>query len=691
MIRLDIIRIVFMKELREMLRDRRSLAVMFGLPLVLYPLIAIGVSTLASSKQQEYKEKPARVAVENAADAPELVEQFRKKGTGIQLEDSPPPADAISKKLQLGELDAVVVAPERAQARAVAGEAVEISVRLDRSRTVSMFVERKINKVLDDYQRWVLEQRLKKYDAPVELLQPLKSTFVDVASSDKVFGRILSQMLPLLLLMTGMLGALFPALNATTTERELGTLETLLVTPAGRTELLLAKGALVLISALLAAGLNVLSMSLVLLKALSAIDKMPNLTISPTALLLSYLAAVPALIFFSVIVLIVGLLARNFREANSFATPVMLLPLASMAVGIAEPVATPAILVTPVANTTVIIREVLTGHASLGAFALAFGSSCLYAGIVLSLASRVFSSEQLVNPAWEPVSLKGLRRTKGPRPRRLPPVDAAMALVVVSLLLQFYLSTAPPKDLASHSVPPLIPLALVSQLLLMLGPTLLFAKLFRWDWVKTMSWRRAAPTLFVGAFLLGVGLMPWVNILSFLQSKVWPAEPGPTAKLTQELIIDALTRWPMTTILLIGTLAGVCEELLFRGPLQAALLRRIRPSVVICITAFLFAAVHMDLHGLPLRFLLGVLLGWIVWRGGSIFPAMLLHGIYDATQLVWLAIQIRMDPQFATTAATEVQTFTRTDAMMLAGGGVLIVIAVLLIRAGLPPKPEPSL
>jgi sodium transport system permease protein len=233
--------------------------------------------------------------------------------------------------------------------------------------------------------------------------------------------------------------------------------------------LLLAKGALVLLSALLTAGLNMLSMSLVLLKSVSMLEQASsNFTISPTALLLSYVAAVPALIFFSAIVLIVGLLARNFREANSFATPTMLLPLASMAVGIAEPAATAAVLVTPVANTTVIIREVLTGRATFGAFALAFGSSCVYAGIVLSLAARLFSSEQLVNPAWEPVSLKGLRRTKGPRPRRLPPVDAAMFLFVTCLLLLFY---AQP-DTRKHG---LLTLVAFNQLLIILAPTLLFA------------------------------------------------------------------------------------------------------------------------------------------------------------------------------------------------------------------------
>src|SRR6185295_10036304 len=170
----------------------------------------------------------------------------------------------------------------------------------------------------------------------------------DIASADQRFGKLMAMSLPVLLLMTGMLGALFLALNATTTERELGRLETLLVTPAGRMELLVAKGALVLLSGLLTSGLNMISMSLVIWRSLSLFEgPMGALTINMKALGLTYLAAVPTLITFTTLVLIVGLLARTFREANHFATPIMMIPLASMLIGIAEPDMTPALLVTP--------------------------------------------------------------------------------------------------------------------------------------------------------------------------------------------------------------------------------------------------------------------------------------------------------------------------------------------------------
>src|SRR5439155_19795977 len=139
------------------------------------------------------------------------------------------------------------------------------------------------------------------------------------------------------------------------------------------------------------------------------------------------------------------------------------------------------------------------------------------------------------------------------------------------------------------------------------------------------------------AGLLGVGLAICVGLLSFLQSKFWPADPE-AAKFMSSLFEPALRHHPILTVLLVGALAGICEELLFRGPVQAGLLRRLPAWFALGLGAMLFALAHLDLHGLPLRFLLGLILGFIVFRTGSIFPAMVLHAVYDSFQIALAAV-----------------------------------------------------
>jgi membrane protease YdiL (CAAX protease family) len=299
-----------------------------------------------------------------------------------------------------------------------------------------------------------------------------------------------------------------------------------------------------------------------------------------------------------------------------------------MLIGIAEPDMTPALLVTPVANTTLIIREVMVGRVTPGAFVLAFISSMVYAGLFLSMAARLFTNEQLVNPAWEPLTFKGLKAVGSPRKKqwRLPSVDEALALFSVTLLLSFYVAPS----LTRFGFTGML---LIQEIVLLAAPAVAWALIAKFKWVETFSWRKPGMSVMLAGILLGVGLSPWMQLVQALQAKVWPPNPEYQRSL-QELLVPSLKSFPILMPLLIGILAGSCEEILFRGPIQKGLLRRLPIWPAVIVTAILFAAAHLDLYGLPIRAFLGVVLGWLVVRTGSIFPAMAMHAAFDITQLL---------------------------------------------------------
>jgi sodium transport system permease protein len=682
--RFSIINIVFRKELREMLRDRRSLAIMFGIPLVLYPLLTVIIGTVGFSKKEQLTKREAKIAIVNAIDAPQLVTMLKEKESGVGIVNSDDP----KRDLTSGKIDAILIVPKNAEREALAANDIDIVTQLDRSRTTTMFAETRLTKILSAYERWLIEQRLRDKGQSTELLKPIKKTTQDIATAYQRFGKLMGMSLPVLLLMTGMLGALFPALNATTTERELGTLETLLVTPAGRMELLVAKGALVLLSSLLTAGLNMISMALVIWRSLSLVEtQMGQLQIDLPALALTYLAAVPTLITFATLVLIVGLVARNFREANSLATPVMMIPLASMLVAIAEPEMSPGLLVTPVANTTLIIREVLTGRITAGPFVLAFISSTVYAGLLLSLAARVFTNEQLVNPSWEPVSMKGLRRagqrTRGVPRRRLPTVDAALALFSLTLLLYFYIAPSLEPRIG------LLPAIIIQQVFLLAGPPLLLAWFAHYDWVETFSLRKPAMTAMSAAVLLGIGLSPWMQLAAMLQQKIWPRGMESQLELLKK-ILPLLEQHPILLPTLIGVLAGLCEETLFRGPIQKGLMRRLGMWPAVVIAAILFAAAHLDLPGMPIRTFLGVMLGWLVVRTGSIFPAMVMHALYDITQLAYVSYETHRQGAQKLLAEATTQAAEPINGWLLFVSAIWIAVAMILLLRAKPANAQPA-
>ncbi|MEO6437323.1 MAG: CPBP family intramembrane glutamic endopeptidase, partial [Tepidisphaeraceae bacterium] len=132
--------------------------------------------------------------------------------------------------------------------------------------------------------------------------------------------------------------------------------------------------------------------------------------------------------------------------------------------------------------------------------------------------------------------------------------------------------------------------------------------------------------------------------------------------------------------------AGICEETLFRGPIQTGLLRRLPTWPAITVAAILFAAAHLDLYGMPVRTFLGILLGWIVVHTGSVFPAMVMHAIYDITQLLYVAYEVRKTGAAQVLASATTAQNDPINIWTLAIGAVLLIGGAILLRRSAAPQ-----
>ena len=178
----------------------------------------------------------------------------------------------------------------------------------------------------------------------------------------------------------------------------------------------------------------------------------------------------------------------------------------------------------------------------------------------------------------------------------------------------------------------LIVVMIFFEFLLCALPAILWAVIGRQKWTEAFAWRRASGREYIGAALLGLGLIPWVQTEIVLQNHLWPrGMAGQGAN--NAMMIRLIGHYPLMMILATPLAAAICEELFFRGVLQRALLKRMPVAVALGVASLLFAAVHFDLHGFLVRMLLGILLAVLVLRGRSIFPAMMTHFVYDAAAL----------------------------------------------------------
>ena len=174
-----------------------------------------------------------------------------------------------------------------------------------------------------------------------------------------------------------------------------------------------------------------------------------------------------------------------------------------------------------------------------------------------------------------------------------------------------------------------IVLMVVGEPLLIALPAVLWAVIGKQKWTEAFAWRRASGREWIGAALLGLGFIPWVQTLIVIQNHLWPRSMAGQAANTA-LMLPLLQHYPVAMIFALPLTAAFSEELFFRGPLQRALLKRMPVWAAVGLASLLFAAVHFDLQGFVVRTLLGILLATLVLRGRSIFPAMLTHFVYDA-------------------------------------------------------------
>ncbi len=175
----------------------------------------------------------------------------------------------------------------------------------------------------------------------------------------------------------------------------------------------------------------------------------------------------------------------------------------------------------------------------------------------------------------------------------------------------------------------LIIVMVIGELLFCALPALLWALIGRQNLVEAFAWRRASGREYVGAALLGLGFIPWVQTLVVMQNHVWPRSMA-GQEANNAFMLPLLLHYPVAMTLALPLAAAFSEELLFRGTLQRALVKRMPVWLAVGLASLLFAAVHFDVQGFLVRTLLGILLAALVLRGRSIFPAMLTHFVYDA-------------------------------------------------------------
>lgn len=693
------IRIIYRKELVDILRDRRTLTAMIVIPVVLYPVIMLGFLWLAQFEESRLKAERFVVAVDDQSTRLELesilarVEADRQESSAqrttfdVRVISQPMPGEdpGVQLHVALERVPAELPLPPRVAVHMTYNE-VDI-----RSRTameqLTATLGRFGNLAARESVGAIIERVFPEASARPDIdlvLNPVHVESFSLATDSQRGGWALGQIIPIILVLMTITGAIYPAIDLTAGERERGTLETLMATPVPPLHLIIGKFLVVATIGLLTAVLNLASVGATmhfggLTRVLTA-DHPVQFPLHVLPIIL--LCMVPFALLFAAILIAVCSFARTFKEAQNYVMPVIIAALIpSMAVAVPTIRLQGAMLVLPVGNMVLLARELFQQTCDWTAVVVVLLSTSLYAVAAIALATRLFGQEAVL--FVDTGSYKTLLLRRFLTPRTMPSLAQVLLLAAILFPVSFYVQGALIGDTVEHFVDKLQHVALVQFGILFLLVPIAMCVYLKIN-LRT-GLRLAAPRwpAWLAALLLGAS--SWALAHEFILLQPQSAAMVEAARQIESQLKEA----PVWLILLVMACApALSEEVFFRGFLLTGLGTTLRKWPAIIAAALVFGIFHFMIDRLPLTALLGLVLGYLCWQSGSIWPGVLFHTLHNGSTILlsrfpaisaWLRIPASAEPS---------PTHLPAHIIITAAGLFLLGLA-LACRAGATHRQDP--
>jgi len=684
--RWSIIRLIWMRELRDQLRDRRTLFMIAVLPMLLYPVLGFAVLRFATG----FVGAPSTVGIAHGTDrlgfpprmpsgaglspVPDLawLTLMPHPGGGpgtdgiaaaaalchvahlaydypfladvgtVPVEPDLPTfsprgfladanvrfcylADDGQKALRDKQVDLVLAAAADFWQRLENGERPE--VRLlgregdDRSRQAAQ----RLYPGLVRWKKQVIEVRLVRrglpsdFDEPLSIVDPAANKTAATAAAESLFG-LMVRIFPFMLVMWSLAGALYPAVDVCAGEKERGTMETLLISPAGREEIVLGKFLTIWVFSAGTAVLNLVSMGL---STWQFSEQLSHGAFSLAAVAWCVLLVLPLSAFFSAVSLAIGAYARSSKEGQYYLMPLFLVTMPLIFLTLAPGVELNQFYsMVPVTGVALLMQRLMTSTGLEQVPWLYFGPVlapvALYSWLALRWAIDQFQREEVLFREAERLDVAlWVRRLF--RQKEATPTAGQALFCFAALLALSWLSYGLGSGLTLLVRNVIVLLAFVT------APTVLMALMLTNRPRLTLGLCRPR----IGFVLVAVLLVPLAELAHHLMSQ-FPALMsllrGRIAWIETARFQDGAGQpgpwWEY--MLVLAVLPGVCKEIAFRGFILTGLRRRFPAWTAILLSSFLFAVFPMNVFMLAPAFLLGVVLGILAFRSGSVLPGMVL-------------------------------------------------------------------
>jgi len=386
---------IFKKELTDILRDKRTILTMIVIPLALVPVLLTLVFKVAQWQQQKAESEGIKIVLIGEDYAPRLTELV-VADTQFTVVEGIAEAD-IESKIREDSLDGALVIPPHFPDRVSADEQASVKIYFRSSNTLNI-AARKLREVIDEYDEEIVSGRIRRLGLDENLFDAIEIETSDVSTQQEVFGKAAGGFLPYMFILFMFTGAMYPGIDLGAGEKERGTLETLLSSPAKRLEIVIGKCLVVSLAGFISALLAMVGMYL----GVRSIGEIPPevmevlwsiLSVKVVVMILTLL--LPLAVFFGAAILAVSIYSKSFKEAQSSLTPISIVIIIPVVLGLLpgmELNLTTAMI--PILNVSLATKDVIAGTINPLHLVVSYVSLLVLAAASVAFAVKWFNREE---------------------------------------------------------------------------------------------------------------------------------------------------------------------------------------------------------------------------------------------------------------------------------------------------------
>lgn len=402
---------IWKKELKDTIRDRRTMVSMILIPMLLMPVLMIGMMKFIQSQATKNGQQVIKMVIEGKEYAPDLAEAIEEQGKFEIVQVNGDIKEAVANE----KLDVALVIPQDFSSRLDKEEPVKIGLISKSTNLKASNALVAVSSAVGDFNNNLLQERFEKQHINQSVLSNVVIDPIDAATKKEVGGLVLGFIIPIFIVMWSIIGGQYTAIDVSAGEKERKTLEALLLTPVKRIDIVSGKFLAVSTVAVISiiAAIGSLYFSFVFagksgipleanLNASSGATAAANtgfsFSVEPQAALLLFAVSLFLVLMFSAIILSISIFAKSFKEAESYISPayiIVVLPVVFVnAVPGFEP--TLAYFAVPAVNAILLFKEILMGTYNWTHIALTLGSLAVYSTAAVFIASKIYSKESVL-------------------------------------------------------------------------------------------------------------------------------------------------------------------------------------------------------------------------------------------------------------------------------------------------------